>query len=509
MKIPKLQIRTADALAALACAGVVAIGVIAFVDGRVLIRKNAEIAASLAQAQLSLGEVQARLARIEQQTGKSARIRLLFPELTDSDLASLSEPETSLAPLAASARTASFERKLSPAMATPHVVSAEGPYSRYFSTAKAEVKIGPALPTPGLEITDADSLYPTVRITGTLPSRHVNFYFEFDTSSDFDSPNFWRSPALIPSTFPPDLTGRAGLGYNLFQSHIHGVETPPVVRFPFRVTAMALPMAWDSIEFGTLAKFSQLLAYGLEEEAAKNEIYAVNRQRVVYSDETAKRNPLDTFKAGLGECIHANELMGEMLEINGYRYRTVGGFNPTFRNAYPGGGHAAIEVLNGKKWEYMDPYLDHHVPGLGMIDFSHHPVGKALIARVDRSKFPSEQIEDLTLGNLFRYRLYSDAAGRLPPATMFQLVGAEDRYGRDWELRKLLPDERLDIDRDLPKQVQIHVRARYIATTCVVSQGVSCVDPLASASPWAQANFTIDPVKLLRQQQDVVELPRR
>jgi hypothetical protein len=507
--MPKVHIRTADALAAIACAGVLAIGLIMFGYGRSLIRKNAEIAAGLAQAQLSLGDVQGRLARIEQWRSKSAKIRLLFPELTDTDIASLDEAETSLVPFVASPKAANFERALSPRMATPNVVAGQGPYSRYFSARDTEVTIDSTLPTPGLEIAGADSLYPTVQMTGALPSSHVNFYFEFDTSSSFSTPNFWRSPALVPIAFPPDLTSRAGLGYNVFLSHIRSPENSPVMHFPFRVTAMALPMQWNTIGFETLTKFSQLLAYGLEDKAAKNEIYVLNRQRVVYSDETLKRNPLDTFKAGLGECIHANELMGTMLEINGYRYRTVGGFDPTFRNAYPGGGHAAIEVLNGKKWEYMDPYLDNYIPGVGITDFSHHPVGNTLIARVDRTKFPSAQIEDLTLANLFRFRMYSDAAGRLPPATMLQLSGAEDHYGRDWELRKITPDERLDIERDLPKHVQIYVRARYIVAACAVSQAVSCADPTARASEWAQASLTIEPLKLLHQQQDLVELPKR
>jgi hypothetical protein len=507
--MPKVHIRTADALAAIACAGVLAVGLITFVYDRSLIRKNAEIAAGLAQAQLSLANMQDRLARMEQWRSKSAKIRLLFPELTDTDTASLDEAETSLVPFVASPRAASFERALSPGMATPNVVASQAPFSRYFSAGDTEVKIDSTLPTPGIEIAGADSLYPTVQMTGALPLSQVNFYFEFDTSSNFDSPNFWRFPALIPIAFPPDLTSRAGLGYNLFLSHIRSLENSPVMHFPFRVTAMALPMEWNTIGFETLAKFSQLLAYGLEDKAARNEIYVLNRQRVVYSDETIKRNPLDTFKAGLGECIHANELMGTMLEISGYRYRTVGGFNPTLRNAYPGGGHAAIEVLNEKKWEYMDPYLDNYVPGVGTTDFSHHPIGNTLIARVDRTKFPSAQFEDLTLANLFRYRMYSDAAGRLPPATMLQLAGAEDRYGRDWEPRKITPDEQLDIDRDLPKDVQIHVRARYILAACAVSQGFSCTDRAARASQWAQASFTIDPRKLLRQQQDVVELPKR
>ena len=507
--MPKIQIRTTDALAAIACAGVLAIGLVTFIHGRSLIQSNAAIATGLAQAQLSLSDVQSRLTRMEQWRSKSAKIRLLFPELTDTDIASLDEAETSLVPFVASPKAANFERALSPGMATPNVAAGQGPFSRYFSAVDTEVKIDFTLPTPGLEIAGADSLYPTVQMTGALPSSQANFYFEFDTSSSFDSPNFWRSPALIPIAFPPDVTSRAGLGYNLFLSHMRSLENSPVLHFPFRVTAMALPMKWNSIGFETLAKFSQLLAYGLEDKSAKNEIYVLNRQRVVYSDETIKRNPLDTFKAGLGECIHANELMGAMLEINGYRYRTAGGFNPTFRNAYPGGGHAAIEVFNGKKWEYMDPYLDNHVPGVGITDLSHHPAGNTLIARVNRTKFPSAQFEDLTLANLFRYRMYSDAAGRLPPATMLQLAGAEDHYGLDWELRKITPDERLDIDRDLPKHLQIHVRARYIVTACAVSHAVSCADRAARASPWAQASFTIDPVKLLRQQQDVVELPKR
>ena len=91
--MPKIHIRTAVALAAIACAGVLAVGLITLVYGRSLIQKNAEIARELTQAQLSLGDVQSRLARMEQWRSKSAKIRLLFPESTDTDIASLDEAE--------------------------------------------------------------------------------------------------------------------------------------------------------------------------------------------------------------------------------------------------------------------------------------------------------------------------------------------------------------------------------------------------------------------------------
>jgi len=246
------------------------------------------------------------------------------------------------------------------------------------------------------------------------------------------------------------------------------VRNSPEVKFPFRVTAMALPLEWQDIDFSKFAKFSQLLGYGLSEQQTLTEVFTVNRQRVVYSDETVKRTPLDTFKAGLGECIHANELAGTMLEINGLRFRTVGGFNPTVRTAYPGADHAAIEVLRSDgTWGYMDPYLDVYSPGVSAKGFSGHPVGGIVAFEIDRKKFKSAEFGNrVTLADLFKYRMYSDSGGRLPPAAMTQLIGAEEHYGRNWELRDLNPDEHLDIDRDLPRRLEVYVRGRYIISNC-------------------------------------------
>ena len=446
-----------------------------------------------------LRDLQSRISSIEGWRSTSARIRLLFPELTETDVETLLDAERTLAPFQALPVEASYERRLSAAMSIDRVAS-QGAFNRYFSAPDVEIEVDPGLAAPALEVDQTDPLYPTARLLSSLGPEDANFYFEFDTSRDFDSPNFWRQPALVPQTFPADLTGRAGLGYNLFLSHIRDVSNSTEVKFPFRVTAMALPLEWAKIDFSRLALLAQLVGHGLGEEQMIKELFTFNRQRVLFSHETAKRSPIDTFKAGLGECIHANELTGTMLELNGLRFRTVGGFNPTIRNIYPGAGHASVEVMrSGGAWEYLDPYLDAYSPGTSAEDLRNHPLGKTVIFEVDRTRFKSADLPTkVTLADIFKYRIYSDSAGRLPSATMIQMAGEERQYGRGWKIRDLEPNERLNLEKDLPSRLQIYVRGRYIISKCKVAHDISCGDPAARASPWAETSFVVSPVDLLK-----------
>ena len=447
-----------------------------------------------------IDELRSRVESLRNWPAVSSRIRLFFPELTETDVDTLDEAERNLVPFAGKPSPTSYQRSSSPAMATPHVVSSDGDFNRYYAAPGVEVSIDPSLAPPRLELGDTDTLHPYARLLDGSYPEGADFYFEFDTSPGFDSPNFWRQPALIPQTFPPDLTGRAGLGYDLFLSHIRSVTNAPSARFPFRVTAMALNVGWNALDFETLAKFSQLLGYGLQEADLVREVFTLNRQRILYSYETTKRAPIDTFKAGLGECIHANELAGTMLELNGLRFRTVGGFNPTVRNIYPGGGHASIEVLRSDgTWEYMDPYLDAYASKTNAENFRERPLGSTVVFTVDKRKYRSGELPDaVTLADLFKYRIYSDSADRLPPATMLQLIGDEQAYGRDWSLRQIEPHETLDLDRDVPDRFKVYVRARYVVSRCKISHDVSCGDPEARASAWADASFDVRPIDLLR-----------
>ena len=81
---------------------------------------------------------------------------------------------------------------------------------------------------------------------------------------------------------------------------------------------------------------------------------------------------------------------------------------------------------------------------------------------------------------------------------MLQLFGEEQTYGRDWPLRRLEPNERLELDHDVTKQFRVYVRARYVLSSCKLSHDVSCGDPVARASPWATAGFDVRPIELLR-----------
>jgi len=123
--------------------------------------------------QLALRELEHRIAKIEAWKATSAKLRLFFPELTETDVATLHESETVLVPFHAAPKKATFERELSPAMSAQNVVSQSGPFSRYFSAPNAELEVDYSLPAPELLIDQSDPLYPTVRMTGDFPFQNA------------------------------------------------------------------------------------------------------------------------------------------------------------------------------------------------------------------------------------------------------------------------------------------------------------------------------------------------
>lgn len=425
------------------------------------------------------------------------------PQLTLAELRLLTADELDSTPFAATPRPGAFARAISPHLRAPRLAAADGPYHRYLAAPGREVVVDPALPAPRLALHATDSLWPEIELDAgdAMAGRvDVRYYAEFDTSPGFDSPQFWRYPALIPRADLADLTGRAGLAYALFSTTARGVDgRASRIRFPFRVIAMALPLAAGRIGFAEFAKFARLVAHGVPAEQVIREFYEIGRYRFFWASDEQPRQPLDTFAAGLGECAYVNDLIGAMLEVNGYRYRMVAGFNPIMRQIRPAGGHSAIEVLDpaAGRWSYVDPYLDILAPGVAAEQFAGHPVGNSWIYDVDTSKHdPAVFGTHLTLAGLFRYRRYGDVAGRLPMASMLQLATAgEARYGLDWPLR---PAEiAFDPAKDLPETATIHVRGRYVLSDCAIAFRGGCADPAARASTWQQASFTIRPRALL------------
>ncbi len=422
--------------------------------------------------------------------------------LTEAELNLLQPHERSTAAFFPEAATADFQSELSPQMRRPNLVSATPPYHRYWPGQRTKsVAVDALLPAPALALQETDGFHPVVRLNAGAPAEvrdKVRYYFEFDTSPRFDSPNFWRYPPLMPDAQRADLTAKNGLVYFLFTTTVRGVDgRADTIRFPFRVTSMALPLRFEQIDFEDLAKFARLAGHGVPAENMIQEFYNIGRFRFVWANDDFTRRPIDTFKAGLGECAAINDLMGAMLEMNGYRYRLVAGFNPVLRQVKPAGGHSAIEVYDRRadRWEYVDSYLDIHVPGVSAERFADHAIGKTWVygypEQFDQTTFG----DHLDLAGLFRFRLYGDVARRLPMIGMLRLGGDEGRYGLTWPLRRTTVI--FDPDKDVPARVTIHVRGRYVLSTCKVVFNRQCGDPAARASPWGHAQFTIAPRKLL------------
>jgi hypothetical protein len=149
---------------------------------------------------------------------------------------------------------------------------------------------------------------------------------------------------------------------------------------------------------------------------------------------TLEINALDTFRAGIAGCGHINELMGVLLEVNGVRSRGAAGFNPLYRVKNPGGGHTAFEVFDGTRWSFIDSFLGVYYPGTSAADFSTSAIGTTnvtVVAPPWQVDGPGQTLNasqpDMTLRDLFKYRVYADKSMRLPVAHLMRLRSAAAR----------------------------------------------------------------------------------
>lgn len=403
-----------------------------------------------------------------------------------------------------------FRRELSPGMRKVEGQPAGSDVYIYLTSKGKPVRVDASLPMPVLTLAETGGPHPVARLTAPEPppGKFLLYYFEFDTSPRFDSPNFFRIPSLESFRGKQhDLSSRLGMSFYLFSGKNRCDRAGSSVCLPFRVSSLALPLAYGRIGFPEMVKFAQLAGYGLGGPDLVRELYDIVRYRWVWGSDLQMHCPLDTFAAGVGECGNVNNLLGAMLEMHGMRYRLAAGFNPVARTAHPGLGHSAIEVHTPTGWEYLDPYMDVYLPGVPIRQIGRLPQGKIrmrclpsagereapLAAEVRESIGPA-----LELGEQFRYRIYGDVAGRRLMAWMISLgPEGEKAYGLDWPLRRLRPDEGLDPERDLPREFTVYVRGRYVLTRYGFSFQNACTDDQALASPWAKAQFQVRPLELL------------
>jgi hypothetical protein len=177
----------------------------------------------------------------------------------------------------------------------------------------------------------------------------------------------------------------------------------------------------------------------------------------------------------------------------------VAGFNPLVRQAFPTGGHSAIEVLSPKSgWSYVDPYLDVLAIGGSAQDIAQTGMFQNLRVYPLTDKF-REFGSVLTLPDLLKYRTYGDQLGRLPSATMSMLFGRENEYGLQWELNEVpraRPAELFSVSR------RIYVRARYIVSEKASVHHTADADRTLSAgrtvaSGWVTTSFVTHPLQLV------------
>ncbi len=130
--------------------------------------------------------------------------QLRLPGWTDEEIATLSEAQRVTSPPPAIVREPTLAE--TPTRRPSPRTEQASPYHAYVANVGTEdapdaiiLQVDDSLLPPRFDSVSAE-LWPTVALHPVEPTdgRSVEYYFEFDTVDTFDSPNFWRSPQLIP-----------------------------------------------------------------------------------------------------------------------------------------------------------------------------------------------------------------------------------------------------------------------------------------------------------------------
>jgi hypothetical protein len=448
--------------------------------------------------------VQSVYERVRDRAQREAIARLRFPELTDAEVAMLDDGHLKIDSFAATPVVAPIPRGPGSRWMSSRLAG-DGDQSRYVGLDQKSAVVDGSLPAPRIDVA-----WEGGEPSFAMPKQYRDgvealYYWEVDTSPAFASPNLWRMPVLMPAFWAipkarqQNLTGRSGMPFALLHSQRRDDDGHAnVLTFPFRPSAMCLPTDWHALDFEAMRRHARALTYGLGEEAAIAEVFRYVRQTYPWANDSIVRQPLDTFRAGLGACGAVNDFMGCLLELSGIRYRGVAGYHPAVKalRGFDGSGHSAIEVWSEQKWSYLDAYLDIYTPGVSSKDLaSGDPHGSIPVRSIVEERRASTGPQMLAAGDLFKVRLYYDKRNRLPLASMFELQGMESSYGSDWQLDTApayRPEELF------PEEITIHVRGRYM-----FAGGARIVHPSEPApqgkaeelrlSPWSEVRITVRP----------------
>jgi Transglutaminase-like superfamily len=418
--------------------------------------------------------------------------RLWSPHLSDVEIALLTDDELASLPVGAGTEPVRIDRQpRHPFDQWPPAV--EG-HQIYLDVTMQPVATDRALPPPELMIDDPETLYPQARIlpplTETTGPRA--FYFEFDSSPSFDSPNLWRYPPLRTYSTTENCMLTAAQPVLTFATTTGAADgSATACRFPFRVTAMQVPADRHQLTYANLQRQAVRLGYGLSREEAIAQTFAYVQHTFQWAHDTAYRSPLDTFRTGLGGCGHINGLFALLAEMNGIRTRCVAGFDPIARHTLAGSGHTAVEVFDETlhHWRYVDPFFGFRSASSSARDLVQNPEAMAFrLGEFNPPGLPGIGVA-VSLARVFRVRRYFDIANRRIATSMFALAGREDDYGRDWPL--IEPPNAAEPSQSAADPSMLHVRARYIVSDGLLSAGIARQSTAAVASPWTVATIPL------------------
>lgn len=466
-------------------------------------------------------EVALLRARTLERRFSEARALALDRNLDEIDVALLSNEELDVSLPQYSPVERPFERR----SASPFdVYRATAPYAHVIYSTNTQqggphidVKVDRALPVPEIDISQNDDSdpYPTASVPSLIwPGAEVLYFFEFDTSPDFNSPNLWRYPSLMATqtdkdgNVVSDLTSRDGLILFLLLSNHRssGLGTEISIKFPFRASAMRLPNEWGELDFEELERHARALAFGLDVDRQIEEVFQYARYIYNWGSDTQSRSPISSFRSGVGECAYINSLAAAYLEMNGIRTRLVSGFNPKSRVTRPFGGHMLTEVFDSEAgtWRVMDSYLDVLSADSSAEDMAYGGRESAMpVYSIAAKQFSRiSQREWLDMGELFQFRRYGDSLGRWPMISGLSLRAGnrpESSYGLDWPLN-VAPE--FAASELFPETKTIYVRARYViapeGTQISYRQsGSRITNDDVRASRWQVKSFVIYPRKIV------------
>jgi hypothetical protein len=216
-------------------------------------------------------------------------------------------------------------------------------------------------PTPGQVVYE---LKPTVKVNipEDIKKKYpaVLYQYEMDTTASFDSLNHVYFPLRLNanSMSADSLKNHSeAFEYITLQGRDDNYTAEMVPPFDLSVLMFPERVGVATDKEAELYKASARLGWGRNNDETIQEVFNFVTHSVLIGTDNVMFEPVDVLFRQTAGCGTMNNLMAALLAGNKMKSRLVYCYYAPLKEAFPGSGHASLEVWNGKSYVIADAFL--------------------------------------------------------------------------------------------------------------------------------------------------------